>query len=138
LLDFDGEVFPADACAITLSVLLQDSGIAVKDTFPAIALGNLLKSKRGWQVIAVGEQKEGDIGSTCGPQPDHGRDHIYLVLKVLNSYEMVVADKQAPQPHFKWPRRKNAYEVLSSRAQITVWSASEFPSSVSAEIDCFR
>src|SRR5450756_499524 len=74
LLDYDGETYPSDGCAITLSVLLQDAGIAVKDTYLAIDLGNLLKSKRGWQVIPVGEQKEGDIASTCGAQPDHGSD----------------------------------------------------------------
>ncbi len=101
LLDFDGEVFPSDGCAITLSVLLQDAGIAVKDTFLAFDLGNLLKSKRGWQVIPVGGQKEGDVGSTCGAQPDHGADHIYLVLKVLNSDEMVVADNQESHSHFR-------------------------------------
>jgi hypothetical protein len=102
LLDFDGEVFPSDGCAITLSVLLQESGIPVNDTFQALALGNVLKSKRSWQVIDVGAQKEGDVGSTCGPQAHHGVDHIYLVLKVLNSDEMVVADNQRPNPHFRF------------------------------------
>jgi hypothetical protein len=101
LLAFDGETYPSDGCAITLSVLLQDSGIAVKDTFLAIDLGNVLK-KRGWQVIALGEQKEGDVGSTSGAQANHGFDHIYTVLKVLNSDEMVVADNQQPQPHFRF------------------------------------
>ena len=102
LLDFDGEVFPSDGCAITLSVLLQEAGIPVKDTFQALALGNLLKSERQWQVIPVGQQKEGDVGSTCGPTPNHGFDHIYLVLKVLNADEMVIADNQQPVPHFRF------------------------------------
>jgi len=102
LLDFDGEIFPTDGCAVTLSVLLQDSGILVPDTFQAIVLGDLLKSKRNWQVIPLGEQQGGDVGSTCGAQPDHGSDHIYLVLKVLNSDEMVVADNQEPKPHFRF------------------------------------
>jgi hypothetical protein len=105
LLDFDGEIFPSDGCAITLSVLLQDAGIAVKDTFLAIDLGNLLK-KRGWQIIPMGEQKEGDVGSTCGTQPDHGSDHIYLVVKVLNSDEMVVADNQETHSHFRFASGK--------------------------------
>jgi hypothetical protein len=39
LLAFDSEVFPHDGCAITLSVLMQQAGIEVSDTFPAIALG---------------------------------------------------------------------------------------------------
>jgi hypothetical protein len=102
LLDFDGEVFPHDGCAITLSVLLQNAGIDVEDTFQALALGNLLKSKRGWQVIANGSQLAGDIGSTCGPVANHGFDHIYLVLKILNQDEMVIADNQESRPHFRF------------------------------------
>ena len=105
LLDYDGETYPSDGCAITLSVLLQDSGISVKDTYLAIDLGNVLK-KRNWQVVAVGDQKEGDVGSTCGSQPNHGFDHIYVVLKVLNSNEMVIADNQEPKPHFRFASGK--------------------------------
>ena len=74
LLDFDGEVFPSDGCAITLSILLQEAGISVPDTFRAIDLGNVLKNKN-WKTIAVGDQQAGDIGSTCGSQPHHGQDH---------------------------------------------------------------
>lgn len=102
LLDFDGETYPSDGCAITLSVLLQDAGIAVNDTYQAIVLGNLLKSKRNWRMIPIGEQQAGDVGSTCGSQPNHGYDHIYLVLKVLNTDEMVIADNQEPKPHFRF------------------------------------
>ena len=76
--------------------------MSVPDTFQAIALGNLLKSDRNWKVVSVGEQKPGDVGSTCGPQPHHGTDHIYLVLEVLNPDEMVVADNQQPRPHFRF------------------------------------
>src|SRR5258708_36017544 len=92
LLDFDGEVFPHDGCAITLSVLLQNAGIDIDDTFQALALGNLLKSDREWQVIANGSQQAGDFGSTCGPVANHGFDHIYLVLKILNQDEMGISD----------------------------------------------
>jgi hypothetical protein len=106
LLEYDGEVYPHDGCAITLSVLLQDAGISVADTYQAIVLGNTLKSKRNWQVIAVGQQQPGDVGSTCGSTPHHGIDHIYLVLKVLNSDEMVIADNQESAPHFRWASGK--------------------------------
>jgi hypothetical protein len=106
LLDFDGEVFPKDGCAITLSVLLQEAGIPVKDTYQALALGNLLKTSRKWQVVALGSQKAGDVGSTCGPIAHHGDDHIYLVLNVLNSDEMVVADNQQAKPHFRYASGK--------------------------------
>jgi hypothetical protein len=102
LLDFDGETYPQDGCAITLSVLLQEAGIAVSDTYQAIVLGNTLKLKRKWQVIPVGQQKAGDVGSTCGAEPNHGSDHIYLVLKTLNTDEMVIADNQMPRPHFRY------------------------------------
>lgn len=102
LLDFDGEVFPSDGCAITLSVLLQEAGISVADTFQAIALGKVLENKRGWKRVTVGGQQPGDVGSTCGPSPNHGSDHIYLVLKVLNADEMVIADNQASAPHFRY------------------------------------
>jgi len=101
LLDFDGEVYPADGCAITLSVLLQQAGIVVADVFQAITLGKVL-SKRGWKRVELGQQKAGDVGSTCGATADHGRDHIYLVLKPVNADEMVIADNQQPQPHFRW------------------------------------
>jgi hypothetical protein len=106
LLAYDGETYPQDGCAITLSVLLQQAGISVADTYQAIALGNLLKTERTWQVIALGDQQPGDIGSTCGPTPNHGSDHVYLVLKVLNSDEMVIADNQAAQPHFRFASGK--------------------------------
>lgn len=105
LLEFDGEVYPSDGCAITLSVLLQQAGIGVPDIFKAIDLGNRLKT-RGWQVIPVGEQRVGDVGSTCRSQAHHGQDHIYLVLKVLNEDEMVIADNQAPAPHFRYASGK--------------------------------
>jgi len=101
LLDFDGEIFPKDGCAITLSVLLQEAGIQIKDTYQAIALGNLLKGRK-WQVVPIGSQKVGDVGSTCGPVAHHGQDHIYLVLNVLNSDEMVIADNQQTKPHFRF------------------------------------
>lgn len=81
---------------------LQNAGIAVPDTYQAITLGNTLKSKRNWQVIPIGQQRSGDVGSTCGAEPNHGSDHIYLVLKTLNDDEMVIADNQASRPHFRY------------------------------------
>jgi hypothetical protein len=103
LLDYDGEIYPSDGCAITLSVLLQEAGIKVADTFLAFDLGNTLKNNRGWRFVGIGEQEAGDVGSTCGSTPHHGTDHIYLVLKTINSDEMVVADNQADAPHFRCP-----------------------------------
>jgi hypothetical protein len=102
LLKYDGEVFPHDGCAITLSVLLQRAGIDVPDTYRAIDLGNVLKGDRHWAPVPLGEQQVGDIGSTCGAVAQHGSDHIYLVLKLVNDDEMVVADNQAPGPHFRY------------------------------------
>lgn len=101
LLNATGIQFPHDGCAITLSVLLQDAGIDVPDTYMAIGLGTVLK-ERGWGVIPVGSQDAGDVGSTCGPSPNPGYDHIYLVLKTLSSDEMVIADNQQQNPHFRF------------------------------------
>ena|SRR5271165_714556 len=112
LLDFDGEVFPSDGCAITLSILLQGAGISVPDTYKAFDLGNLLKGKN-WKTIPVGTQRDGDIGSTCGSQPHHGQDHIYLVLRAVNSDEMVVADNQKSEPHFRYASGKGG--VIATR-----------------------
>ena len=106
LLSYDGEVYPHDGCAITLSVLLQNAGIDVDDTYQAIQLGHVLGSEREWQRVQVGEQRPGDVGSTCGQQPHHGYGHIYLVLKVLNPDAMVIADNQEPNPHFRFASGK--------------------------------
>lgn len=101
LLDYDGEIYPSDGCAITLSTLLQDAGVDVADIFTAIELGDVLK-KRGWIVVPLGEQRAGDVGSTCGKVAHHGQDHIYLVLRPVNVDEMVVADNQDTKPHFRF------------------------------------
>jgi hypothetical protein len=84
---------------------LQQAGIGVADTYRAFDLGNLLKS-RGWQSVAVGKQQPRDIGSTCGAALHHGTDHIYLVLKTVNSDEMVIADNQSEVVHFRWASGK--------------------------------
>lgn len=102
LLAYDHEIYPSDGCAITLSVLLQEAGIDIPDTFGALDLARALKKDRGWQVIDNGSQQPGDVGTTCGKVPDHGSDHIYLTLKLVNSDEMVIADNQQPAPHFRW------------------------------------
>jgi hypothetical protein len=102
LLAYDGEQFPSDGCAITLSVLLQQAGIQVPDTYQAFRLGQILMDDRGWSVIAVGTQAAGDIGSTCGSTPEHGSDHVYLDLKSVNADEMVIADNQCDVPHFRF------------------------------------
>ena len=102
LLMYDGEIYPHDGCAITLSIMLQDAGIKVPDTYQAITLTNELRDKLNWKVIKVGDQLPGDIGTTCGDKPNHGFDHIYLVLKRLNDDEMLIADNQSTQPHFRW------------------------------------
>jgi hypothetical protein len=86
-------------------VLLQNARIKVADTYQALAMGNVLKN-RGWQVVPIGSQQSGDVGSTCGPTPHHGYDHIYPVLRLVNNDEMVVADNQARAPHFRWASGK--------------------------------
>jgi hypothetical protein len=56
LLVYDGEKYPQDGCAITLSVLLQEAGVDVADTYMAIDICGVLQS-RGWTKIAVGSRK---------------------------------------------------------------------------------
>jgi len=101
LLEATGEHYPTDACAITLYELLTMAGISVQESFLALQLGQFLE-KRGWARVAVGSQQDGDVGSTCGTTPDHGDDHIYLVVRTMNRYENVVADNQAHVPHFRY------------------------------------
>jgi hypothetical protein len=101
LLEYDGEVYPSDGCAVTLSVLLQDAGIDVQDVFQAITLGDVLR-QRGWTSVPLSQEQAGDIGSTCGMVPVHGQDHIYLVLRPVNSDEMIIADNQETHPHFRF------------------------------------
>jgi Lipase (class 3) len=105
LLAYDGEKYPQDGCAVTLSVLLQQSGINVPDTYMAIDMCRLLQT-RGWRRIALEEQQKGDVGTTCGEVPNHGTDHVYVVLRSLNPDEMVVADNQEPVPHFRFASGK--------------------------------
>lgn len=102
LLAYDGEVYPHDGCAITLSVLFGDAGINVPPIYQAIELGRYLKGVRKWKEIPLGEQQEGDVGSTCGDIANHGSDHIYLILKKLNDDEMLIADNQLNRPHFRY------------------------------------
>ncbi|HWA84353.1 MAG TPA: hypothetical protein VG820_12995 [Fimbriimonadaceae bacterium] len=98
LLRYDGEQYPTDGCAITLSVLFQMAGLDLADTYRAIDFGRTLE-QRGWNRIEVGKQKPGDVGSTCGDQPQHGVDHVYLVVEVFDPKEMLVADNQKPTLH---------------------------------------
>ncbi|WP_027360132.1 hypothetical protein [Desulforegula conservatrix] len=96
------EDWPHDGCAINLSNLLQAGGIPVPDILQALALGKHLRDHRGWQVIPNGQQQPGDVGSTCGSTPNHGFDHIYLVLQRVDNDEMVIADNQKPKPHTRF------------------------------------
>jgi hypothetical protein len=106
LLVYDGEKYPQDGCAITLSVLFQEAGVDVADTYMAIDMCRVLQS-RGWTKITVGDQQRGDVGSTCGTTAHHGTDHVYVVLRDLNVDEMVVADNQEPAPHFRFASGKS-------------------------------
>ena len=101
LLRDENLVYPMDGCAITLSCLLQSAGIDVPDTFLALSMVSVLES-RGWQKIPVGEQKAGDVGTTCYGGVRHpGVDHVYLILRDMNEDECVVADNQRSCPHFR-------------------------------------
>jgi hypothetical protein len=106
LLVYDGDKYPTNGCAITLSLLLQNSGIAVKDIYMAIELTNILRKNRNWEVIPNGSQKSGDIGTTCGTIPNHGYDHIYLVIEAKDEDEMIIVDNQKNEPHTRFASGK--------------------------------
>ncbi len=102
LLSLAEEHWPHDGCAINLSNLLQQSGIAVPNILQALKLGNHLRDHRGWEVIPKGQHQPGDVGSTCGTTPNHGFDHVYLVLERVDEDEMVIADNQKSKPHTRF------------------------------------
>jgi hypothetical protein len=102
ILAFDGEIYPHDGCAITLSTLLEQADVSITDTFQALALVDLL-IKRGWQKIPLGSQIPGDVGTTVyGGVAHHGTDHVFLVLRIMGDDEMVIADNQASTAHFRY------------------------------------
>lgn len=100
---FDKEIYPSDSCAITQSKLFQAAGIEIPDTFTALGFDNLLKA-RGWMVIPKSGMRlePGDIGTTCFAVPDHGVDHVYLVLRPINPNENLIADNQSKSPHVRF------------------------------------
>jgi hypothetical protein len=66
LLDYDGEEYPQDGCAITLSVLMQDAGISVPNTYRAIVLGNLLKSGEIGRLFLSASNKKAMLALLAG------------------------------------------------------------------------
>jgi hypothetical protein len=97
--------FPHNACAATLSALLQLSGIDVPMTLGAGKLAHILGGQshsRGWKHINVGEQQPGDVGVTFDEGGVPGADHIYLVVQRINDDEMTIADNQAPTMHSRF------------------------------------
>lgn len=99
LFRYDGEHFPTNACAITLSNLMQRAGADIGDIFRAVTLGETLKT-RGWKVIKNGAQKPGDVGSTCGVKAAKN-DHIYLVVQSIDTDKMRIVDNQVAKPHYR-------------------------------------
>lgn len=123
LLAMDGEHYPADGCAITQSALAQAAGLDVPDTYLAIEYGRMLQ-KRGWQLVPLGAQRAGDVGSTCKDAPDHGSDHVYLVLRAVNDDEMIVADNQARVPHMRYASGKGGKTATTHFLRATGAAAS--------------
>lgn len=93
-----GTVWPHDGCAIMLSILLRNAGLPIPYKCMALDLVRLLKS-RGWNVVPVGSEKPGDVGTTCGDDYDPGVDHVYLVVEVGDDGIVTVADNQSSHLH---------------------------------------
>jgi hypothetical protein len=102
LADAGERPFPHNACAATLSALLQLSGIDVPMTLGAgklaHTLGGQLNSRR-WEHIPLGGQQAGDVGVCFDNGGVAGADHIYLVVQRVDKDEMVIADNQAASTH---------------------------------------
>jgi hypothetical protein len=97
--------FPHNGCAANLSALLIQSGINVPMTLGAGKLAHILTS-RGWQKIAVGQERPGDVGVAYDEGGVPGADHIYLVTQVINADEMIISDNQATEPHHRFASGK--------------------------------
>lgn len=100
--------YPTNGCAVHLSMLLRQSGIAVPVTWGAGKLAHLI-AERGWTKIAVGKQIPGDVGVTFDNDPTPaGADHIYLVVETLGPDEMMIADNQrtVDKPHARFASGK--------------------------------
>jgi hypothetical protein len=96
--------YPHNGCAVHLSALLRQSGIGVAMIAGAGALAHAIQA-RGWQRIAVGHQRPGDVGVTFDRDPTPpGADHIYLVIDALDADKMLIADNQrtADAPHIRF------------------------------------
>lgn len=105
LADAGQPAFPHNACAATLSALLQLAGINVPMTLGAGKLANRLggaSGSRGWSRVEVGAQRAGDVGVTYDEGGNPGADHIYLVLQAIDADQMLIADNQDPAPHTRF------------------------------------
>ncbi|EJL37550.1 hypothetical protein PMI01_00628 [Caulobacter sp. AP07] len=92
-----------NACAATLSQFLIAAGVNVPVTLGAGKLAARLgPGGRGWDRVAVGGQRAGDVGVTVDNTAPAGADHIYLVVERVDADEMVIADNQAPNRHARF------------------------------------
>jgi len=85
--------YPHNGCAAHLSALLQQAGFGNPMIFGAGKLAHYL-AENGWHKIPVGAQQPGDIGVCFDNTSPPGADHIYLVVKVIDGDEMMIADNQ--------------------------------------------
>lgn len=93
-----------NACACTLSLFLQKSGMDVKLEYGAGNIARVLERDRGWTRVAVGNQRPGDVG-VCydwDPTPP-GSDHVYIVVESIDGDKMQIADNQkGSSPHVRY------------------------------------
>jgi hypothetical protein len=98
----DAGLPPKNACAATLSAMLQLSGIDVPMTLGAGKLAHILGGRinsRHWDHLPVGDQQAGDVGVCFDNGGVAGADHIYLVVQRLDEDEMLIADNQKAVAH---------------------------------------
>ncbi|MDN2700854.1 hypothetical protein O0881_02465 [Janthinobacterium sp. SUN100] len=113
-------------CAATLSALLDGSGIELGMESGA---GNLVRKlkKRGWTMIAVGQQVPGDVGVTVDNTLPVGADHLYLVAQLVSSDTVLVADNQESNLHTRnvGPGERTRTEYFLRAPMLAASSTSE-------------
>jgi hypothetical protein len=100
--------FPENGCAANLSALLRLSGSLVRMHSGAGSLARTLEFKRRWTRIPLAKQLPGDVGVCLSKKEPPGADHIYLVIEIHGTDEMLISDNQSVTPHLRLASGRSA------------------------------
>jgi len=90
--------FPTNGCANFLSAMLQLASLGVGTHMLAQDLAETLENKAGWHRVDLADYQAGDVGVTDARIDPPNADHIYLVMRRIDSNDMMVVDNQARTP----------------------------------------